>query len=33
MALTYTPKAKTATPCPDFKLLGMDGKWYSRKKL
>lgn len=29
MALTYTPPAKMNTSCPDFKLLGMDGKWHS----
>ena len=31
MALTYTPPAKMDTPCPDFKLLAMDGKWYRRQ--
>ena len=31
MALTHTPEATIGTPCPDFKLLGMDGIWHSRK--
>lgn len=30
MALTHTPATKMGLPCPDFKLLGMDGKWHSR---
>ena len=30
MALTYTPEAQMGQICPDFKLMGMDGKMYQR---
>lgn len=29
MALTHTPQAEFGTPCPDFRLPGVDGKTYS----
>jgi peroxiredoxin len=30
MALTHTPESALGSPCPDFKLKGIDGRSYSR---
>lgn len=32
MALTHTPAPEIGAPCPDFSLLGVDGKTYSRSQ-
>jgi peroxiredoxin len=32
MALTYTPEPELGSPCPDFNLLGVNGRAYSRRE-